>query len=100
MHAAIYIPTGADLNRWLTACTELAQARGWHADTLVRRWDDLVSLALSGRAPVAIVGTRGHLPPDRVPRIEAVDEQPPLTVPAQRRPRRLTTPAESPPPGA
>lgn len=82
----LYIPAGVELWRWLTVLTSAGQDQGWHVDGYTRHWPELVDLLATGHYQVGLHASRSHLPPDRTPRLEAMDELP-LLVPAQRRPQ-------------
>lgn len=98
LKAALFIPPTVEADRWVHACTSLAQMNDWHVASLVQNWDDLWELMSGGLIDVAITGTHAHLPPDRLPRVEIVDEyrSPPTAGP--RRPRRLWSPSGAGPP--
>lgn len=96
--AIIYISRSDDLDHLTTACVEYCERRGYTLVSLVagdprgRKWRDAYEMLLSGNADVLVAPSRGHLPANRVPRIEIVDEQGrqvrPQKVPRERRPRR------------
>lgn len=90
LKAALLIPPEAE--RWVHACTALAQLNGHRVLSLVHHWDDLWELLCQGLIDVGIVGEHKHLPPDRLPRIEIVDEYRPPPIPGPRRPHRLWRP--------
>jgi hypothetical protein len=87
--AALYIPAGLALQRWSRRLTAVADAHAWQAATLVRHWEDLAELICGRLVDVGIIPSRAHLPPDRIPRLVAADEdqQGQLVIPGQRRPQ-------------
>ena len=84
--AALFIPRGVAIDRWLPSLTEIAAAEGWAATTLVREWGDLAALLKAGEIEIGLAPSWEHLPPNRTPRIvTAADYQPAAVRP--RRPR-------------
>jgi hypothetical protein len=91
MRAVIWIPTHADLYRWGAACAEYCARHGYELYGVIHgAWRDATRLLIAGDAQVAVIASREHLPPDRVPRIEIVSEVPgrERAAPTRRRPRR------------
>lgn len=85
IQAEIYVPEDQDLWSWEGACRAQAEASGLHVRGIARHWDQLVNLLYGcphchheREAEVAIVPHRDMLPPERVPRLLIVAEQPRL----------------------
>lgn len=92
VEALIYLPHARDAARWARECAEYCQAHAYQVLAVVTRWEDVISLVRDGFNGVIVVPPGGLLPPDRLPRVEVVDEAPPVTpeIPGQRRVRRQT----------
>jgi hypothetical protein len=88
--AALYIPRGVEVHRWLPELASVAAAEGCRAETLVRDWPDLFVLFGSGLIDVGIIPSWDHVNPRCTPRIVAADQYavPELT-PGRRRPAIL-----------
>lgn len=86
----LYIPEGADLWQALSRLGEHADARGWPASSYTRCWPELVQLLGAGTYQVGLVPSMASLPPDRLPRIVAADEDKQWLTPGRPRwlPRR------------
>lgn len=85
--AVAYVPAGVDYEPWGGICARYASSRGYEMRHVARDWADVMALIDDEAVQIVVVGTRSHLPPDRVPRVEIVDEwQEPR---GSRRPRRL-----------
>jgi hypothetical protein len=94
LRSVIYVPSGLELDRWLAVCAEAVDAHGWDLSAVVRCWEDVTQLIRGGLLDLVVTGSREHLPPDRLPRVVAVDElETPAIPPGQRRPQRLPRPA-------
>ena len=90
LEAVIYLPAGlAASGTWRDACAEYCQRRRYQIVAIVSDWTDVIALLLDGRADVAVVGRRDHLPRDRKPRVDVVVEEKLDLPPTQRRPKRL-----------
>jgi hypothetical protein len=91
LRAVIYVPSGADLDRWLTICAEVVDTHGWHLTAIVRRWSDATRLLRAGMLDLLVVGHPAHLDPDRIPRVVTAGDTPvPVTgAPAARRRPRI-----------
>jgi hypothetical protein len=87
--AIVYIPAGLDAGDWSREAQSYADHRDYVVRHLVRHWREVQALMRINDQLVVLVSTRGHLPPDRLPRLEIVDEQEDRpAAPGQRRPRR------------
>lgn len=85
--AALYVPVGIDVDRWLHRLAAVAEYHEWEVRSLVRHWGELAMLLRRDEVQIGIVGSSDHLDPDREPRLEVVDQwRPPVTLPGQRRP--------------
>ena len=62
--------------------------RRYAVDSIVDVWEQAVVIVRADYAQVIVVGTRGDLHPDRVPRWEIADEWPGDVAVMERRPRR------------
>lgn len=85
----IYIPDGDESAKALADCLEYAERHhpDWEsAGIIVGRWTAVVSMLACGKADVVLIAKRSHLPPDRLPRVIAVEEE--LSGPAPRDSRR------------
>lgn len=91
----IYWP-GRDLDALRFALNHCRQRR-LTIDSIVRTWDDAVQVTRAKLANVIVIGTRGDLDPDRVPRWEIADEWEYGEDPDARRPVRLSRAAGPPP---
>lgn len=69
-------------------CFDYATRHGYRVTGVVSVWDDILNLILDGWRGVAVAGDRSHVPSNRLPRWEFVNEEPP-EYPADRRPRRI-----------
>ena len=91
--AVIFMPSAADV-AGAHACMRFAEARGYRLEGLVAgRWQDVAEMMAERLVEVVLVAHRYQLPPDRTPRIEVVDEEPPagagapvVAAPTARRP--------------
>ena len=76
--AVVYVPATltdpAAFAVYAAPCLERVEACGYEFGGIVRTWDDALGMLNAGQAHVLIVATRGDLPPDRHPRIEAVTD--------------------------
>lgn len=104
-HAVVFVPAAvtdpAEFAAIAAPCLERVEACGYIFAGIVRTWPDTWALMRDGRAQVVIVASRGHLPHDQRPRIEAVTDPvrtaaverhvvpPEVTAPRVRRPRRV-----------
>lgn len=87
--AIAYIPAGLDAAAWTPEMQAYAEQHGYVVRHLVRHWPEVEALLHLDDQLVVLVPTRGHLPPDRLPRIEIIDEEPQRPpAPGQRRPQR------------
>ncbi|MET8908423.1 hypothetical protein [Micromonospora sp. NPDC004551] len=95
--AVIWIPPDLDpMEPAAVACLTYTRRHGYRLDGIVRSsWESVRQMMMRGEVDVVVVADVRHLPPDRVPRIEVVDdaspEAPAATGPVsvrQRRPRR------------
>lgn len=87
----IYVPAGdpAAAAQALADCLDYAEREhpDWEsAGIIVGRWTAVVSMLACGKADIVIISKRSDLPPDRIPRVIAVEEE--LSGPAPRDPRR------------
>ncbi len=94
IRAVIYVPEGRDAKRWKRVCIDYCQRQGYVIVAAVTggpdggdRWMDLRRMAAAEEFDVLVVGRRDHLPAQRRPRIEAVEDGSPHG--PQGRPRRL-----------
>lgn len=83
--AVIYVPHTADPIAG-SVCLRWCEEQAHQVVSLAHRWRDVVALLCADLAQVAVVATRGDLPPTRRPRVEIVDEEIIHRSP-QRRPR-------------
>lgn len=104
-HAVVYVPAAvtdpAEFAAVAAPCLERVEACGYVFAGIVRTWPDAWALMVEGRAQVVVVASRGQLPADQRPRIEAVTEPvrttvadrhvvpPEVTASRVRRPRRV-----------
>lgn len=102
-HAVVYVPADitdpAEFAAAAAPCMERVEACGYVFSGIVRTWPDCWDLMREDRAQVVVVASRGQLPPDQRPRIEAVTEPvrteqrhvvpADVTAPRVRRPRRV-----------
>lgn len=102
-HAVVFVPAAvtdpAEFAAVAAPCLERVEACGYVFVGIVRTWPDAWALMEEGRAQVMVVASRGQLPRDQRPRIEAVTEPvrerqhvvpPEVTAPQRvRRPRRI-----------
>lgn len=58
------------------------------------RWADAARMLATGEAEIIVVPDRSHLPPDRIPRVEACGERGD-PIPRQRRPRIIVPPSHA-----
>ena len=76
--AIIFVPDDAERERWEKICLAECDRLGYRVVALVRggveKWGDLRRMLTSGEADVLVVARKEHLPPNRVPRTEWVDE--------------------------
>lgn len=71
LQAVIFVPDLVDVERWVLACHEHCDAHGYQVTGLVvGDWGEVVRYTCEGQAQVIVVGDRGYLPPDRIPRVE------------------------------
>jgi len=88
--AIIYLPLGLVAAAvWRDTCAEYCQRRRYHIVAVVTDWGDVTKMLADGKADVAVVGRRDHLPRERTPRLDVVVEEKLDLPPAQRRPRRM-----------
>lgn len=104
--AVVFVPATvtdpAEFAAIAAPCMERVEACGYVFAGIVRTWPDAWALMKEGRAHVVVVASRGQLPTDQRPRIEAVTEPvrttaaeqhvvpPEVTAPQRvRRPRRI-----------
>lgn len=92
--AVIAIPTGDDHDRWTRICHDYCTAAGYEITAIIYLpdgWPGAMALLLGLDAEVVVVAARDHLPRDRIPRLEVVNEQSAdrRQPPGQRRPRRI-----------
>ncbi|MEU5939424.1 hypothetical protein ABZ807_09555 [Micromonospora sp. NPDC047548] len=104
-HAVVFVPATttdpAEFAAVAAPCLERVEACGYVFAGIVRTWPDARELMEQGRAHVVVVADRGHLPADRRPRVETVNDAvrvnpaqqhvvpPEVTAPKVRRPRRV-----------
>lgn len=90
----VFVPAGTDVARWTMEIIDYCAAHDYVPRSLVRHWHEVEQLLRDNQAQVVVVATRRHLPADRLPRIESVDEHRRRAAAAkaagQRRPQRLT----------
>jgi len=97
-HAVVFVPAHvtdpAEFAAVAAPCLERVEACGYVFAGIVRTWPDTWALMMEGRAQVVIVASRGQLPADQRPRIEAVTEPVRTTVPQQQHvvPAEVTAP--------
>lgn len=86
-HAVVFVPATttdpAEFAAIAAPCMERVEVCGYVFAGIVRTWPDAWALMKEGRAHVVVVASRGQLPPDQRPRIEAVSE-PVRTIAAER----------------
>jgi hypothetical protein len=91
----IYVPAGDDGPLALAECLAYAEREfpAWtSAGVVVGRWLAVSSMIDRRMVDVVLIARRSHLPPDRMPRIVAVEEEPAARCvrdsrrPTQRRP--------------
>jgi hypothetical protein len=91
LQAMVYVKPGPRSAHRMAACADMVEGRGWELLGVVfgehggDRWRDLVD-----QADIIVVYDLAELPPDRRPRVEAANEQPPD--PLMPRPRRPEPP--------
>lgn len=76
LRAVLYVPRGSEMLRWLGQLTDWTLKHGWRPLSYTSSWTELVALCASGQRELGVVATRGHLPPDRLPRLVVADELP------------------------
>lgn len=69
-----YVPTAVDPAVWVPPITTYANARGLDLAVWARRWHTVTQLIVERLVDVVLVGTAAHLDPERVPRVEIVDQ--------------------------
>lgn len=85
----IYIPKGDAAAQSLADCLGYAEREhpDWtSAGVIVGRWPVVVSMLACHQADIVLIARRSDLPPDRIPRVIAVEEE--LSGPAPRDSRR------------
>lgn len=86
--ALIFIPYHNDYARyWMVACWSYCMRHDYKPIAIVHDWADVVTYIMAGHLPVIVSARRDHLPCDRLPRFEAVSEEP--AVPARPVPQRV-----------
>ncbi len=85
--AILFVPfIGPPASRWRDVCAVYCARKKYRVIAVVSAWADVIAMTQSGHATVVVVGERGHLPPDREPRLEVVTEENEVPqLPAQRR---------------
>lgn len=77
-HAVVFVPAAvtdpAEFAALAAPCLERVEVCGYVFAGIVRTWPDAWELLREGRAQVVVVASRGQLPADQRPRIEAVTE--------------------------
>lgn len=79
--AVIYVSDGVLSDRVAAECAQFCEQEGWRVGSFVQadakddRWADAVAVLMSGDADVLVVANRGHLPPDRLPRLVVIQEE-------------------------
>lgn len=90
--AVILIPAGADADRWRDECWAYCERCGYEVATIVAAtadgWRTALEMWAVGQAEVIVAYRRGHLPAERVPRVEIVTEEPRRQPGARRTVRR------------
>lgn len=91
LRAIIYIPGGLEASRWLLLCMEYIHRCQYTPVAVVRNgdWPSAQRMRDDGQADLIVVARRDHLPADRLPREEVVEEEGPALTPQQRRPRLI-----------
>jgi hypothetical protein len=90
MRAVILVPDDdEDRDRWARMCLDDCERAGLAVTQLVvgtgaAAWDQAMSVIEAHLAEVIVVARREHVPPDRVPQLRVVAEQP-ATPPRRRR---------------
>lgn len=77
LRAVIWVPDRtAEGMRWIRACSEHCQRAGYQVIAIVigDRWDDAMGMLGTGQADVIVLGRRDQLQPDRLPRVESLDD--------------------------
>lgn len=85
----VFIPAGEAGPAALAECLAYAEASHpeWaFAGVVAGGWRAVFSMLADGGADVVVVAQRAHLPPDRLPRVVAVEEE--LAAPVRRDSRR------------
>lgn len=81
-----------DQDRWEPACAAYCERRGYEVVWLVvggpEKWPAVRAALMAGVADVAVVPDMTHLPADRTPRVESIQDELPQT-PARRRTGRV-----------
>lgn len=86
IRSGLFVPTHlTDTLQWTNICARHSTSYGYHIDSVVSTWSDLVRMLFTGQIHVAVAGQRDHLPPDRTPRIEFAMDQGKQQVPGSRR---------------
>lgn len=83
--AIIFVPRDTDAARWWKVCVEHCQDRGYNVVFIVARWEDVERIKNLHDIDVVVTARQDHLPPDRTPRDEAVDQQAGPMRPRRRR---------------
>ncbi|HEY9416660.1 MAG TPA: hypothetical protein VIQ30_18035, partial [Pseudonocardia sp.] len=77
-HAVVFVPASttdpAEFAAVAAPCLERVEACGYVFAGIVRTWPDAWALLQTGRAQVVVVASRGQLPADQRPRVEAVTD--------------------------
>lgn len=93
LRAIIYVPDDEDRGRWEDACLKYCDRRGYEVVALVvggpDRWNDAMDMMYAHEADVVVVASKDHLPPDRTPRVEVINDEQVRTRPGTRRPGRI-----------
>lgn len=88
----VFVPQGPQAGRWTDACAEYCQEHDYRIVAVASTWPAVMQLIWGGGVQVVVTARQDHLPPDREPRLEVIDE--PQTHPRtdlppdQRRTRR------------
>lgn len=74
----IYIPRGDAAAQALADCLDYVEREHpeWTSEgVIVGRWQAVVSMLACGKADIVVIAKRSHLPPDRIPRVVAVEDE-------------------------
>lgn len=79
IRSVLYIPP--DVDRWptLSQLSEFAEDHGWPPGAYTHDWRELAELlGCPNEYDIGVIPSRATLPPDRLPRIVALDQRVPI----------------------